>query len=364
MLLQDYLRGGGTPAELAEKFAIKTRRHEKHANLVQFKYDQINSPLREALVQECRGVILDEAENWNVVARAFDKFFNHGDPLAATIDWSTARVQEKVDGSLCVLYHFNSEWHVATTGTPDASGDVNGCGILFRDLFWRTFKAMGLALPDGHTNKAFLFELTSPWNRVVVRHADERLVLLGIRRRDGKWYDPEGWGYPAVKSYPLGSFEEILASFQGIDPLSQEGYVVVDGSFNRVKCKHPGYVALHHMKGDGLVSPRRVLEILLAGESTEVLTAFPEWAPYFTEASDKLVALASAIDSDYARLKPIPIQKDFALEAVKTRCSAALFQLRQGRIKSADEYLRAMTTDRLADVLDLKSPVGITTEAA
>src|SRR2546423_400145 len=83
-----------------------------------------------------------EREHWNVVARGFDKFFNHGDHLAAPIDWSTAKVQAKEDGSLCVLYHYNSDWHVATSGSPDASGNVYDNPLTFADLFWRVFFAM------------------------------------------------------------------------------------------------------------------------------------------------------------------------------------------------------------------------------
>jgi hypothetical protein len=64
--------------------------------------------MHEPIVRESRGVILDEADDWRVVARAFDKFFNYGESGADEIDWGTARVQEKVDGcfrrgqSVCV----------------------------------------------------------------------------------------------------------------------------------------------------------------------------------------------------------------------------------------------------------------------
>lgn len=357
MLLQSFLRAGGTPADLLAKHAIRSRPHTTAPNLVLFKYNQIASPMGERIVRECRGVVLDSANNWNVVARAFDKFFNYGEGHAAQIDWATAKVQEKIDGSLCTLYHYDGGWHVATTGTPDACGDVNGSGIVFRDLFWRVFGAMGLELPKEETNKSFLFELTSPLNRIVVRQLGEKLTLLGIRRRDGKWYDPEPWAdrYPVVKSYPLGSMDEIVASFEHIDPLASEGYVVVDGAFNRVKVKHPGYVALHHMKGEGAVTPRRVLQVFLAGECSEVLAAFPEWAPHFAEAQSAIDSLCAQIAADYDRIKHIVVQKDFAMLAVKTRCSAALFQMRQGRIAVPLDFLRGMPPDRLADLLGLRT---------
>lgn len=65
-----------------------------------------------------------------------------------------------------------------------------------------------------------------------------------------------------------------------------------------------------------------------------------------------LLVLAIASELNRRRLQ---CQKDFALEAVKTRCSAALFQLRQGRVKTATEFLRAMQADKLADMLGLRA---------
>lgn len=111
LLLQQHLRAGNAPDSLDEK-VIKHRRHGKYSNLVLFKYG-IMANFSDPIVCECRGIVLDENDNWNVVSRAFDKFFNHGEGHAANIDWDTARVQEKLDGSLCVMYHYDGAWHVA-----------------------------------------------------------------------------------------------------------------------------------------------------------------------------------------------------------------------------------------------------------
>jgi tRNA splicing ligase len=94
-LVVDFLRSGGTLADLAARYFIKATRHRQKPHLVLLKYDQINSPFAEPIVRECRGIILDEASNWRVVSRSFDKFFNHGEGHAATIDWSTARVYRR-----------------------------------------------------------------------------------------------------------------------------------------------------------------------------------------------------------------------------------------------------------------------------
>jgi hypothetical protein len=64
------------------------------------KYNQIESDFSEPVVRESRGIILDEENDYEVVCKAFDKFFNYGEELAANIDWKTAKIQEKVDGCL------------------------------------------------------------------------------------------------------------------------------------------------------------------------------------------------------------------------------------------------------------------------
>lgn len=130
LAVQHHLRSGGTIDDLLREHGIKSRRHSKHENLVLLKYNQVESDFRKPIVRECRGLVLDEADDWRVVCRAFDKFFNYGEPGAAEIDWGTARVQEKLDGSLTTLYSYAGRWHVATSGSPDAAGDVHGSGRL------------------------------------------------------------------------------------------------------------------------------------------------------------------------------------------------------------------------------------------
>mgnify|MGYP000005541006 CR=1 FL=1 len=63
------------------------------------------------------GIVLDADKNWACVSRPYDKFFNHGEPLADEIDWSSAQAFVKEDGTLMQLYWFNGEWLVGTTGS-------------------------------------------------------------------------------------------------------------------------------------------------------------------------------------------------------------------------------------------------------
>lgn len=371
MIVRDFLRGGGTLADLEARYFIKAKRHGAHQNLVLLKYNQISSPFAEPLVRECRGLILDEADDWRPVSRAFDKFFNHGEQLAAAIDWGSARVQEKVDGSLCVLYWYRDKWQVATTGTPDASGPVEGNGYTFAELFWRTlarhaepFSAEEILPAD--RSRVFMFELTSPFNRVVVSHAESRLTLLAVRDMETmREESPQNWRdiFPVVvREFPLQSFEDIVASFEALDPLRQEGYVVVDGGFRRVKVKHPGYVAIHHLKGEHGPSLKRMLDIARTGEGQELLAHFPEWRPVFDDANARLGELTAEVESDFGRISsevgPNGTQKDFAVLATKTKVPAALFQMRAGKVATVREHLAGMQLDKLADLLGIRPEVG------
>ncbi len=356
-LVQQFLRDGGTLSDLAARYAIKATRGTRTPSLVLLKYNQIDSPMSEPIVRECRGLILDESAGWRVVSRSFDKFFNHGEGHAAPIDWSTARVQEKLDGSLCVLYWHNGEWRVQTSGHPEAGGKVNDTSYTFADLFWEVFRAEGYALPSvgEHEDLCIAFELTTKHNRVVVRHEEPRLTLIGVRcRRTGQERPLEmlDHRYRPVRSFGLQSFEQIAATFSGMEPLKQEGYVVVDGSFNRVKVKHPGYVAIHHLK-DGH-STRRLVEIVQSGEVGEFLTYFPEWRSEFDEIQSGMAMVEAQLEADYARLADIPVQKDFALEAVKTKCGAALFAVRSKKAATVREFLNRQQPDAIIRMLGIK----------
>jgi hypothetical protein len=350
LLIQAYLEADGTMADLVSSYTIKSRRHGKYENLVLLKYG-IEAAFMNPMVRECRGIILDEARGWAVVSRAFDKFGNDGEGYVPDIDWGTARVQEKLDGSLCVLYHYDGAWHVATSGTPDACGEVHGAGGTFADYFWKTFAAEGGKLPAAdYTELCFAFELMGPDNRIVVVHEKPWMRLLAVRNRvTGEQFWPEAYaavvGIPAVRSFPLTTIEEIRASFDHISPVSQEGYVVVDGTFQRVKIKHPGYVALHHAK-DGM-GPKAFVQIARTGEVSEVLTAFPEFRPLIEAARAKYVALCESVKASYAPIASIETQKAFAFEALKTPYPAALFQLRKG--VALEDFFKDIAIDKLIE---------------
>lgn len=359
LAVQQFLKTGGTLLALKERFAIKSTPHPRYPNLVLLKYDQIDSPFEEEIVRDCRGLILDQADDWKAINFSMRKFFNHGEPNAATINWQTARVFEKKDGSLMQLYSYDGQWHIATSGSPAAGGDVGDFGFTFAELFWKTFGAT--VLPPFARSKCFFFEITSPFNKIIVRHDKPELTLLGGRdlgtlqelslEEAAKFFPT----IPTVKTFPFSSFEECTASYSSFSGLEQEGYVICDANFNRVKMKHPEYLHLHRLK-DGLSSKRALIEIVRNGDIDEIIASLPEYTEILTEAKARLDTLLAELEATYAQLQDIVSQKEFALRALaESRCSAALFSRRAQKTESFGAFIREAHIDTVVKLLGYKT---------
>lgn len=318
---------------LVEEYKIKVNRD---GDLASLKYDQIESPMHEPIVQECRGMVVDVPRR-RVLAWPYNKFWNHGDVPAAPIDWSTACVQEKLDGSLMILYWHDVRegWLVASSGTPLGSGSFgDDADRTFGGAFWNTFRALGMRLPnEASRDVCFMFEMCDAPNRVVVKHDRPRIVLHGARNhlfgRELSFEQICGAGqlfnWEVVRTFPVASIADCLAAANALDPIAQEGFVVVDAAFNRVKIKSPRYVALHHMKGEA--TPRRAVELWQTGETAELLSHFPEMAAAIEPVQDRLEVASLRALADFIENRRAPTRKDFAL-AVKDRpWSAATFRL-------------------------------------
>lgn len=368
MIIQDYLRNGGTIQELQDKYGIHVNPHPEYPNLVLFKYDQIDSPMGEPLVQECRGLILDTADNYRVISHPFDKFFNESEGHAAgdlDLIGGDYIIQEKVDGSLCVLYHYAGKWHVQTSGSPDAGGQVHAeSGLTFKKLFWDTWAAYDKYTDFDHLAELnpdynYIFELTSQYNRIVVWHTEPKLTLIGVRNRFTQIEVPVGWlsgVFDTVKEFRLLTLAKIVESFRDMNPMEQEGYVVrgnmakPNGSFPRVKVKHPTYIELHHTK-DGLGSTKSFVRIIQTGEASEVASYFPQMAPSIAKISEAYRNLIFDLERLYSQIEHLESQKTFAEAATKSCLPAALFCVRNKKNKDIRDYVSSMDAGRLAEVL-------------
>jgi hypothetical protein len=356
-MLREFIKNNGLDA-LVERTKVKTSRHPLFPNLVLLKYDQINSPMGDLLAQECRGLILNEDDDWNVVSFPYTKFFNNGEGHAKDLDWNTAKVYEKLDGSIMTLYHYQDKWHVSSSGSPDAGGQVTyNRNKTFQELFWEVWNELGYKLPDPALNMCYMFELMTAENRIVVAYDFNRLVLHGARcillpyNEVAPEQVAKDNGWECVKTFPFNDLANVLKVADTLGGTEGEGFVVCDHRFHRQKIKGKAYVALHHLKSS--LSLRRIVEIVQANEGEEFLRYFPEYTKEFTEIREKFRLLYNKAEKEYQENKDIEVQKDFALAIKHLPYSGALFSVRAEKIESVEAWLRAHDSKKVLRLLGM-----------
>lgn len=294
--LRDFILSHDNWEELltTDPYNLKISRDDGY---IMFKYNQVASDFSIPLVREARGIIFRES-NWECVCHAFNKFGNYGESYCPNIDWGTASVQEKCDGSLIKLWHDNG-WRISTNGTIDAfKAELN-------DTKYSTFGALvedAMPMSWGAWEKiadpkcTYMFELVSPYNRVVIPYKETKLYFLGIRdMEDGGEWNPEDsdmiYAFEIPKRYPLYSLEDVQAAANAL-PWDQEGYVVCDQNFNRVKIKSSAYILAHYARNNGVVNTERLVQIVLDGEQEEFLTYASDYADDLHKVEDAMFDIA------------------------------------------------------------------------
>lgn len=330
-------------------------------NLVMLKYNQLDSDFNEEIVRECRGLILDE-DSLEPVSVPFFKFGNYGESYCPEIDWESAVILEKRDGSLVKVVKLGKDYLISTNGCIDAFKAMMPDDVLcpyksYGELF---MKAMGdrlSLLSEGYT---YMFELTSPYNKVVVPYDDIEITLIGIRDNkslqeelicDSKLKD----SFLLPKRYGFRTLEECIESAHSL-PYSEEGYVVLDKHFNRVKIKSLEYVNVHHLRGEGAMTEKRILDIIRQNETAEYLIYFPEYKELFSEYKRKVDDLYKAYHLMWLSFSQLEFnsRKEIALfleDAKDVYDMVFIFKMIDGKIKEPCDYFENMSLDKFVDIL-------------
>jgi hypothetical protein len=342
--IQKFLRNGGTVQELQTTRGIYSYEHPT-LPLIGLKYDQIESPRADPIVIEARGIVLEKG-TWNLVAKAFNRFFNLGEQpeLFKDFDWTNFVCQTKEDGSLILLYHYAGEWRVNTSGSF-AQGECNFSGKTWEQLFWDTAKIDKSKLEPMYT---YVFELCTPYNKVVRTYAQSKVFLLSIFAifpNEAKELMPstvdkqaEQLGVERPVVYPFKSADEIMAFLKGKEETDKtfEGVVIRDKNNNRAKVKSATYVAIHHLMDNGnIFNPARQVPLILSGETDEVFAvvlkdASPELLARIKQTEAEVNAEWEKLKATWEQFHQIEDQKTFALTIKdKTPFTGILFSVRK-----------------------------------
>lgn len=341
----DYLSGFVTKElaleAISEELGIKVKEYD--SGLIVLNYNQVNSPKTHPVVMECRGLILEYKDSeFKVVCRPFKRFFNHGEaPDTLTdFDFNRAEVMEKPDGSLIKIYSYNGKWEIATRGTAYAESE-NYTGGVFREMVLNAFslaeESLNKCADDYLTRECtHLYEFTSPDNRIVTPYDEACMVYLGsVDNETGEVFECATGligNARGADSYPLSSMEECVEASKVLDGL-KEGFVVRDlSSGQMVKIKSPLYVKAHKIKGDYGLTPKKIIGLVVANETSEYLVYFPddkEKIDPYVEQWHKLNYEARLVYEDFYHVTD---KKEFAMKVKHLPYSAILFQAKNKNI--------------------------------
>lgn len=262
--------------KLTKEYNIRIKKEGAYAI---FNYTP-ESDFFSPIVQEARGIIID-TEALSVVCWPFRKFGNYAESYADKIDWSNARVLEKVDGSIIKLWYDrkNTKWQFSTNGIIRAeNAAVDTCiGLYFDTAIKRTINYKDIPFDTLNRDRTYIFELVSPETQVVIKYPVSLLYHIGTRSNlTGEEFDCD-LGIKKPAAYPLDSLEAcikaacILNRTNGSnttpDEISGEGFVVVDKNWNRVKVKSPDYILKHRLHQVQNVSKYDCIKKLVSGDS-------------------------------------------------------------------------------------------------
>lgn len=279
----------------AEPYSIKIKKED---SFVIFNYNQLSSDFNNEIVREARGIIFREGEWEYPVCHAFDKFGNYGESYVPDMDWRSIKVSEKIDGSIMKLWCYNGCWHLSTNANINAEnaeiGDVRRDN--FAQVFWEVvvnhlgWKEKQQLLINWFNKLdaeyTYIFELVSPYTRVVIPYKYSEIYFLGARNNISN----QQFGcdtssammlhmdiFPRPKLYSMQTLEQITAAAKEL-PWDNEGYVCYDKYFNRCKIKSPRYVTAHFARNNNVITRKHLIDIILKGEMAEFLIYASDYA--------------------------------------------------------------------------------------
>lgn len=256
----------------------------------------IENDFHNPLVQEARGIIID-VDCLEVVCWPFRKFGNYNESYADKIDWNTARVQDKIDGSIIKMWwnELTSEWQFSTNSMISARGAVANAltGKTFYDLILSAdnYIALNVVMSALDKNYTFIFELVSPETQVVIKYPETHLYHIGARNNKTGIECNSHLNIDRPKEYPLKSLNNCInaaielnkADDGKVNSVKKEGFVVVDGNWNRIKIKSPDYLMIHHMASNSNFSKERIVDMIRnkTVNIEDICNDFPNFAHYF-----------------------------------------------------------------------------------
>ena len=258
--IQKLIKSGMTLTEIKQRYDLKLS-FDLDRKLVCFDYRSV-SPHSELLVRQARGLILS-TEDWSLVAKPMDAFYEDYSKNSRLdlFDWESAYAIPKYDGCMLELYYHKNEWCIGTRFVPYAFWPVYTMysptnTVSWLDLFKITLEEMGHSFKelteDLDSNFTYCFEVFGKVNRNVVIYENNHLKAISIVNKENFnescIFEHEILNSKYEKLIPervkVNNLDEAYSLVENQDPLTVEGYVLLDKNFNRLKIRNQKYVEI------------------------------------------------------------------------------------------------------------------------
>ena len=380
-------------------------------NTFMFNYNLFESELSNPIVKACRGTILEISDDRSIVKPVclpYYKFFNAYDPNEDKVDWNTAVTHDKCDGQLIKLFKYKGQNYWCTNGSPNVETPLDytderitsykellEAAILgkkiedlapsvIRESYSYTDKAgawhMHMDNPNGNYPTSWvsripdgwtlMFELCSPYNRIIVKYDNIKLWFHGARDAEGFEHTPEevaktyGVPFEIPRSYNFENMEKAFEAIKDWKGLENEGLVVCDADFHRVKVKCEDYLKIKFVRD--VSTPKGIFWIVISEEYDD-LASYPELEKLAEEQKNELLEVIEKLrifhKNAVEKRNEFEDQKSFALWVNENHKEFSSYYFRAAK-KSEKEFIDDLNKQLKSEssgydkYLDLKSFVN------
>jgi hypothetical protein len=302
-----------------------------------------------------RSVVVDT--EGNIVSASFKKFFNWGEKPHLTpppTNLANAKLMEKLDGSTLIFSRYKGHTVIRTRGTVDARKQENGYEI---DILCEKYSEWLSRLEMCDDSDSYIFEWTSPSNKIVLNYGDEPdMVLTGVVDHDDYSYFTQSSldlyatvnGLRRPRTYSYNSVEEMQQAVT--DMKGVEGICVYFHDDQEIlKVKSAQYLYLHRAKSE-ISSVEKVMDLYLAYRDEIGHTpSYQEFFAYLEKMFDYEIAtmaisnVSQIADAMKEVDKILDGMKEFIAGINKVQVGSSIVELstKQTRKYAADRILQA-----------------------
>ena len=203
-------------------------------------------------------------------------------------------------------------------------------------------------VPNGWT---LMFELTSPQNRIIVEYKETKLWFHGARDAEGNEHEPEevaemfGIPYEIPTMYDFDGFDAAFEELENWSGLENEGIVVCDANYKRVKVKCDDYLKVKFIRD--VSTPKGIFWIVISEEYDD-LASYPELQKKAEEQKNELVGVVNKLKLLHKEIcdarSKFEDQKSYALWVLENHKDLSKFYFSAAKM-TEDDFIKGQMSN-------------------